>query len=124
MLAAPSDLEDTRDLPEHVEALVYTHEGLHCRGVGHNLGPVIIPGLARLNPKTGSVMNPNLLSGGLGGRRHQPRTGGRLIMLVLLSALAFAQEPEIIGVPPGTRLSLPGKPELSLTPRSGSPGDG
>lgn len=50
-------------LPKDADALVLAHEIGHClAGLGHNQGPPV--GCARLNPKTGAMMNPNLYSGG------------------------------------------------------------
>ena len=54
---------EAKPLPQDAKALVLAHEIGHClAGLGHNQGPVV--GCARLNPKTGSVMNPELSASG------------------------------------------------------------
>jgi hypothetical protein len=50
-------------LPPDVNAMTLAHEEGHCLvGIGHNEGPPV--GCARLNSKTGSVMNPTIYGGG------------------------------------------------------------
>ena len=51
-------------LPIDSESLILAHEIGHClAGLDHNQGPPLVPGV-RLNPKTGSVMNPHLTESG------------------------------------------------------------
>jgi len=55
----------SQQLPLDAKALVAAHEIGHCLvGLAHNMGPPVIPGVLRLNPKTGAVMNPNIYTGG------------------------------------------------------------
>lgn len=64
-------------LPSEVNAKVLAHEVGHCLvGLGHNVGPVVIPGLLTLNPKTGHVMNPNIYNGGWGDESLPPAPSG------------------------------------------------
>jgi len=66
-IADPFGGKEVPELPLGVNGLVAAHEIGHClAGLEHNIGPVLIPYVAHLNPKTGHIQNPSVFMLGWG----------------------------------------------------------